>query len=62
MPGIGAQGATPSSVECCFGDGYGALVTASRSVIYPESNKDWQSDIYEAATKLAGELKVVENE
>ncbi len=59
MPGIGAQGATPEMVAPCFADGHGALATASRSVIYPPSNTDWQTDIADAAKKLAGELQVV---
>ncbi len=58
MPGIGAQGATPGMISTCFGDGHGALATASRSVIYPPSTTDWQSDIADAAKKLASELHV----
>ena len=58
MPGIGAQGATPEMVSGCFGDGHGALATASRSVIYPPQESDWQTDIANAAKTLAGELQV----
>ncbi|MDG1137279.1 MAG: orotidine-5'-phosphate decarboxylase [Phycisphaerales bacterium] len=58
MPGIGAQGATAESVTSCFGDGHGALATASRSVIYPPQNENWQTDIAHAAKKLASELQV----
>ena len=57
MPGIGAQGASPERIATCFGDGHGALATASRSVIYPTLQTDWQSDIAEAATQLANELQ-----
>lgn len=57
MPGIGAQGASPEDVACCFGDGHGALVTASRSVIYPTPKSDWQSDIAESAKNLASALQ-----
>jgi orotidine-5'-phosphate decarboxylase len=57
MPGIGAQGATTGRIATCFGDGHGALATASRSVIYPTLKTDWQSDIAEAATQLANELQ-----
>jgi len=56
MPGIGAQGASVSDILPCFADGHGALVTASRSVIYPPTNSDWQSDIQQAAQDLVGEL------
>ena len=59
MPGIGAQGARPEDVAGCFGDGHGALVTASRSVIYPTPTSDWQSDVAEAAKKLASALQIV---
>ena len=58
MPGIGAQGATPQMVANCFGDGHGALATASRSVIYPPLSSDWQTDIADAAKTLAKELQV----
>jgi orotidine-5'-phosphate decarboxylase len=58
MPGIGTQGATPEMVAGCFGDGHGALATASRSVIYPPSNTDWQTDIADTAKKLASKLQV----
>jgi len=58
MPGIGAQGATVDRVSQCFGDGHGALATASRSVIYPESKADWQTAIANAAKKLASTLQV----
>jgi orotidine-5'-phosphate decarboxylase len=58
MPGIGAQGATPEMIANCFGDGHGALATASRSIIYPATHSDWQTDIAEAAKELASELQV----
>jgi orotidine-5'-phosphate decarboxylase len=58
MPGIGAQGATPEMVSGCFGDGHGALATASRSVIYPTFGSDWQTDIALSAKALASELQV----
>ena len=59
MPGIGPQGACPEDVVSCFADGYGALIPASRSVIYPTPEIDWQTDIANAAKKLAGALQVV---
>ncbi len=58
MPGIGAQGATAEMIAPCFSEGHGALATASRSVLYPQPNMDWQTDIADAATKLASELQV----
>lgn len=58
MPGIGAQGGQVEDVIPCFADGHGALIPASRSVIYPPPESDWQTDIATAATKLASELQV----
>ena len=58
MPGIGAQGASVKDLSACFSQGHGALVTASRSVIYPPSDTHWQNDIANAAKKLSDELQV----
>mgnify|MGYP006179564211 CR=1 FL=1 len=58
MPGIGAQGGKTEDVVQCFADGHGALIPASRSVIYPTLEKDWQTDIENAARRLASELQV----
>ena len=58
MPGIGAQGATPEMVSGCFADGHGALVTASRSVIYPEGGNDWQENISNATKHLVDTLQI----
>jgi len=58
MPGIGAQGGQPKDALPCFADGHGALIPASRSVIYPTPEIEWQADIANAATKLASELQV----
>lgn len=42
VPGYGAQGATAADVACCFdAQGHGALVNASRSIIYA-----WRSEPY----------------
>lgn len=59
MPGVGAQGGKPEDVASCFADGHGALVPASRSIIYPPSDGgDWQQAIANAAASLANELRV----
>lgn len=56
VPGFGAQGGKAEDVAACFhDDGTGAIVTASRSVIYayqsrPES--DWRSAVEAAAIEL----------
>ena len=35
VPGYGAQGAGPADIQSCFNpDGYGAIINASRSILY----------------------------
>ncbi len=61
VPGFGAQGGTVEDVKPCFHqDGRGALVTASRSVIYPAHSEqgDWLSSIQRAAQSFADEIRV----
>ncbi len=56
VPGVGAQGATPEEVKACFNDdGGGALISASRSVIYAYEKArvaDWRGAVEEAAARL----------
>ena len=58
VPGYGAQGGSVADVLPCFhADGRGALITASRSVIYPgESGPDWRSSVRRAAHTFASEI------
>ncbi len=58
VPGYGAQGGTISDVLPCFhADGRGALISASRSVIYPGvSGLDWRSSVRRAANDFASEI------
>lgn len=59
VPGYGAQGGGVDDVLPCFKpDGTGAIVTASRSVIYAFDPKDpkWHESVGEAAAKLADEV------
>lgn len=57
VPGFGAQGRTKEEVAHCFkSDGTGALVTASRSVIYAyheETNKKQSGDDWVGAVEIA---------
>ncbi len=56
VPGIGAQGGTVDQCKPLFGsDGHGALLTASRSVIYaePKSGETWAQAVARAASELA---------
>ena len=60
VPGYGAQGGGVDDVLPCFNaDGRGALITASRSVIYAfdtDGSGDWNDAVARAAEQLAGEL------
>jgi orotidine-5'-phosphate decarboxylase len=56
LPGIGAQGAEPRDVAAAFAAGpAGALVSASRSVIYASSGADWREAAATEAARLADE-------
>jgi orotidine-5'-phosphate decarboxylase len=56
LPGIGAQGAVPRDVAAAFAAGpAGALVSASRSVIYASSGADWREAAAAEAALLAAE-------
>jgi len=59
VPGFGAQGGDAESVRPCFAaDGRGAIVTASRSVIYAFSpgQSDWTGAVGDAAAALAEQV------
>ncbi|MGI9014567.1 MAG: orotidine-5'-phosphate decarboxylase [Phycisphaerales bacterium] len=69
VPGYGAQGAGADDVRACFNDkdasatgsASGAIITASRSVIYAfddtDAKDDWQSAVANAATRFAHEIR-----
>lgn len=62
VPGYGAQGGTADDVRPCFrSDGRGAIVTASRSVIYPtcKPGEHWKSAVERAAHSFAAEVRAV---
>ncbi|MDY7109142.1 MAG: orotidine-5'-phosphate decarboxylase [Planctomycetota bacterium] len=59
VPGFGAQGGGVDDVLPCFdADGRGAIVTASRTVIYAfqEQAGDWTQAVADAADRFADEL------
>ncbi len=59
IPGYGAQGA--SAEDCKLGflqDGTGAVVSASRSIIYASSGKDWQEAALDAAIEMKKALQM----
>ncbi len=62
VPGFGAQGRTADEVAKCFRpDGAGAIVTASRSVIYAYENgdehADWQARITAACREFVNTIR-----
>ena len=58
IPGYGAQGGSAEDVKHGFlPDGTGAIVNASRSIIYASSEVDWKEAAGEAAKKMAKELR-----
>jgi orotidine-5'-phosphate decarboxylase len=59
VPGYGAQGGTADDVRACFdGQGRGAIVTASRSVIYAFDPGDarWEDAVASSAKRLRDEV------
>lgn len=60
IPGYGAQGGTAEDVKHGFlPDGTGALVNASRSIIYASGGKNWKEAAAKAAQEMAKELQSV---
>jgi orotidine-5'-phosphate decarboxylase len=58
LPGVGAQGARAEELAEAFSVGpAGALVSASRSVIYADGGAGWQEAAAAEAERLAGELR-----
>lgn len=60
VPGFGAQGGSAEDVRACFKpDGTGALITASRSVIYAynPADEDWTAAVAKAAVDLRGQIR-----
>jgi len=64
VPGFGAQGGQAEDVRACFdASGEGALVTASRSVIYAFEPEDarWQDAVRAAAVQLRDQVSEIMN-
>jgi orotidine-5'-phosphate decarboxylase len=60
LPGVGAQGGRPEDLAEAFAVGpAGALVSASRSVIYADRGAGWQEAAAAEARRLADELRAV---
>ncbi len=57
IPGYGTQGGTAADAAHGFlPDGTGAIVNASRSILYASSKKDWHEAVSKAATAMADDL------
>ena len=63
VPGYGAQGGGAQDVKASFkADGTGAIITASRSVIYAHVSKpdmDWKVAVAEGAAELNREIRAI---
>jgi orotidine-5'-phosphate decarboxylase len=63
VPGFGAQGGSASDVKACFKpDGTGAVITASRSVIYAyekNTTDDWRSVVEQAAIEFKQQVQAI---
>lgn len=60
IPGYGAQGGTAADVAHGFiAPGMGAIVNASRSIIFASNKDDWQEAARKAAEKMKEELETV---
>ncbi len=63
VPGYGAQGASAADCAAAFkADGTGAIVNASRSVLYafrkgPHAGKDWKQAVASAAKDLVADIR-----
>ena len=58
VPGFGAQGGTVETVRELFSDGAGAIINASRSVLYPEpTGAAWHEDVRAAAQRFAEQAR-----
>ena len=67
LPGYGAQGATADMTRAAFRDGKGALVSASRSILYAHRDKryaerfgdDWERCVEQATLDMKADLAAV---
>ncbi len=58
IPGYGAQGGTAEDVILGFlPDGTGAIVNASRSILYASPTKNWKESAAKAASVMVGEIQ-----
>jgi orotidine-5'-phosphate decarboxylase len=62
LPGYGTQGATADMTSAAFdASGRGAIVSASRSVLYPKPHpgESWQDSVARAARKMVDDVRLI---
>ena len=60
VPGYGAQGATAKDIKHCFNpDGLGAIINASRSILYAYSTPPWKEKYNMTTWRNAAEEAVI---
>jgi orotidine-5'-phosphate decarboxylase len=62
LPGYGTQGATAQMTRAAFRDGKGAIVSASRSVLYPDGSSrtsNWQGDARSAVERMIAQIQTI---
>ena len=62
LPGYGTQGATAEMTRAAFRDGKGAIVSASRSILYAhqkQPGREWQAAVFRAVQDMKSDLKSV---
>lgn len=60
VPGVGAQGGDLQKVcESGFNANCGLLINSSRSIIYPESGKDFKDGVYHACCSIQKNMELI---
>ena len=64
LPGYGTQGATAEMTKAAFRDGQGAIVSASRSILYAHrsdkyAGRDWKDAVAQSVRDMRDDLKNV---
>jgi len=56
LPGYGTQGATAEMTRAAFANGKGAIVSASRSILYADGPATWEQRVEQAVVTMKQEL------
>ena len=58
LPGYGTQGATAAMTRAAFNaDGKGAIISASRSILYPSTAGAWEDAVKDAVLRMRADLR-----